>query len=93
VLRKVSKSLNFLDYSPETLPELENCEMEQLIKIWQVTKAENEALHENVNRLKELVVISKLEEFKLETRLRYLEDKVIPISPITITTPLQAEEG
>jgi len=65
--------------------------MEQLIKVWQVTKAENEALHDNVTKLKELVVLSRLEEFKLETRVRYLEDKCLQISPITTTTPLQPE--
>jgi hypothetical protein len=41
-----------------------------------------------------MVAMSKLEEFKLETRLKFLEDKsdkLVPISPITITTPLHSE--
>lgn len=48
-------------------------------------------LQMNVSRLRQMVALNKLEEFKLETRLRYLEDKIIPLSPITITTPLHSE--
>ncbi|OXA56025.1 glutamic acid-rich protein [Folsomia candida] len=85
------ESIRITNDTNKTENNFEDCDMEKCVAVWKAVKAENEALHMNVSRLRQMVALNKLEEFKLETRLRYLEDKIIPLSPITITTPLHSE--
>lgn len=42
-----------------------------------------------MDTLQKLVAQSRLEEFLLETRMKYLENQIAPVSPITTVTPLQ----
>ncbi|CAG7821472.1 unnamed protein product [Allacma fusca] len=75
--------------APEIDLDLDQFEFEELVSLWQITKLENEALNEQVHHLRQMVAISKLEEFRLETRLKYLEEKTLSGRNCPAIPPLQ----
>ncbi|ODM93594.1 RalA-binding protein 1 [Orchesella cincta] len=89
----VAKPQNNVDSSESSGTTLvqKDDDFSDLLVIRTQLKSENEALWDNVNRLRLAIASCKVDEFRLVTRLKYLETKTSALSPVTITTPLQTE--